>query len=166
MEKEFLNSQLLVCSYERKEGTATSYYRTSGSNILPIRIGISKDCELVPAQRKGRNLQLRAGQLKGAFTQLEESPLKQHKPYKISTGIYKIPEYPLFIGYGTIGISNPEGKITRESDTEDLVVFHTLDNWKNITIYYLPKCGSPNEMESAFSFLNELVKQSQQAQSE
>ena len=52
----------------------------------------------------------------GCFTKNEESPLKQNAPYKIRTQIWSINEYPLFIGYGSIGISNNEGKITKESD--------------------------------------------------
>ena len=45
-------------------------------------------------------------------------------------------QYPLFIGYGSIGISNNEGKITKESDLGDLVILYTSDDWQSIRIYY------------------------------
>ena len=50
-----------------------------------------------------------------------------------------IPEYPLFIGYGSIGISNEEGKIDRGSDTEDLIILEAeAPDWERIRIFYFP----------------------------
>jgi len=67
------------------------------------------------------------------------SPLKQNKPYVVRTQLWQIPQYPLFVGYGSIGISNQEGIIDRGSDTGDLIVLDAEDpEWERIRIFYFP----------------------------
>lgn len=136
MNVQFIKSILQEATYVKKEGTETSYIWQSGTKILPKTLTIS-DKELSKTARKGRNLlHPVAGQLLGSFTKKEESPLKQNAPYKVRTQIWSIDEYPLFIGYGSIGISNKEGKITKESDLGDLAILYTSDNGQSIHIYY------------------------------
>lgn len=138
MTRQFIESTLQRAIYKRKEGTITSYYWKSGSRRLPNRMGITKD-QFSRAERKGRNLQKVTGQIKGTFTQSESSPLKKFKPYNLHTQIWSIPEFPLLIGYGTIGISNDAGNIDRTSETEDLILLYSpSSDWGEIEIFYFP----------------------------
>lgn len=139
MNTTLLENQCKKSIYKRKEGTSSSYYWQSGSRILPNRMSISKERELSHVSRNGRNLlHSIMGQMKGSFTQKEDSPLKQNKPFSIHTQLWQIPEYPLN-PYGTIGISNTNGKITRQSDFGDVVIIHPLDyHWELLEIYYFP----------------------------
>jgi hypothetical protein len=138
MEKQFIEAIKKVSTYKKKEGTSSSYYRVSGAEILPERLSLSFGTEMVQTARKGRNLMHEVvGQLIASFKKTEQSPLKQYKPFKVRTNIYKDMNYPLLIGYGTIGISNQEGQITKDSDKGDLVIFCSQDKEKKeICIYF------------------------------
>lgn len=155
MNKQFIEKVILQATYQKKESTKDGYYWLSGSKILPNRLSISKGVNISNVAKKGRNLQPSKGQLIGRFTKEECSPLKQNKPYELRTQIWCIADYPQFIGYGTIGISNKTGKITRESDNGDLVVLFSLDNWKTIDIFYLP-C-MVQELEAVMKHLVEII---------
>lgn len=139
MEQNFIESSMQESCYERKPGTLTSYYHKTGRKILPNRLTISRD-KLFNVRKKDRNLiHPVIGQLLGQFTKNEESPLKANSPFMVRTQIWHIPEYPLFIGYGSIGISNEEGKIDRGSDTEDLIILEAeAPDWERIRIFYFP----------------------------
>lgn len=151
----FLSQSMQVAVYTHKEGTKTSYYCTSGAKILPNRLSISRNTEITSVQRKGRNLlHPISGQLLGKFRVDEESPLKQHKPFRVRTQLWQVPLHPSFIGYGTIGISDAEGKIT---DTGDLVMLFSHDEWKTIDIYYFAGMGNPNDLPQVEKFLAEYV---------
>lgn len=151
---EFIAANLQQATYELKEGTKGSYYWKSGTRILPNRLSINKD-EMTRVARTGRNLlQPIAGQMVGRFTMPEVSPLKQHKPFECRTQIWSIDEYPMLIGYGTTGISNYEGEIT---DTGDLVVFYTPDNWNTIQIFFFRGLGNPNCLLPCMRYVNEFV---------
>lgn len=153
---EFISKAMQVAEYQQKEGTSSSYYWQRGSKILPNRLSISKN-EMTNVERKGRNvLHKIVGQLLGKYKVSEESPLKQHKPYDVRTQIWQIPLYPLFIGYGTIGISGASGRV--EGDTGDLVVLYSNDSWANITIFYFAGMGNINDMEQVMKHLQEFVK--------
>ncbi|MCK9627508.1 MAG: hypothetical protein M0R37_02825 [Bacteroidales bacterium] len=139
MNRQFIEATIQIATYQRKEGTSSSYYWQSGTKILPNRLGISKD-QFSSILKKGRNLQKITGQIKSTFKKTEISPLKQYKPYAVHTQIWGIPEYPLLIGYGSLGISNKDGIIDRTSDTEDLILINSpSSDWKEIKIYYFPK---------------------------
>ena len=154
MIQDFISKSMKVAIYARKEDTATSYYWQSGSGILPNRLSISKN-QMSSVQRKGRNmLHPVSGQLLGTFRVAEESPLKQHKPFKLRTQLWQVPLHPSFIGYGTIGITNEEGKIT---DTGDLVMLFSHDEWETIYIYYFAGMGNPNDLPQVEKFLAEYV---------
>ena len=156
MNFQFVRSILHETRYTKKEGTTTSYQWQSGMKLLPQTLSISKEYEFSKTTLKGRNLQHPiAGQMIGRFTKKEESPLKQNAPYKLRTQIWKIDEYPLFIGFGSIAISNEEGKITRESDLSDLVIFYTSDNWQSIHIYYL--AGMISNLNEVLEYLSTTI---------
>jgi len=151
MIQEFISKSMKVAVYQHKEGTKSSYYWQQGCKILPGRLSISRGSEMTNVQHKGRNaMHPVVGQLIGAFKVAEESPLKQHKPYTCRTQIWQVPLYPLFIGYGTIGISNASGKV---EDTGDLIVMHSTDQWQNIRIFYFAGMGNVNDMEQVMRFL-------------
>ena len=154
MNEEFISKSMQVAFYQHKEGTASSYYWQHGSRILPNRLSISKDTEMTSVQRKGRNmLHPIVGQLLGKFKVAEASRLKKHKPFEVRTQIWQVPLYPLFIGYGTIGITGASGRV--EGDTGDLVVLFTPDQWRNIVVFYF--AGMGNVMEQVMRYLQQLV---------
>ena len=157
IENRLLEAAMLEACYQRKPGTTSSYYFESGSRILPNRLSISRD-ELTMVRKKGRNLLHPViGQLIGQFTKNEESPLKANFPYVVRTQIWHIPEYPLFIGYGSIGISNEEGKIERGSDTGDLVILESEDqDWERIQIFFFP--AMIKQLEEVITFLSNKFK--------
>lgn len=155
MNVQFIKSILQEATYVKKDGTETSYLWQSGIKILPKTLTIS-DKKLTKTARKGRNLlHPVAGQMFGSFTKKEESPLKQNAPYKVRTQIWSIDEYPLFIGYGSIGISNKEGKITKESDLGDLVILYTSDNGQSIHIYYF--AGMITSLNEVMEYLSTTI---------
>lgn len=160
MIQEFISKSMQVAFYQHKEGTASSYYWQQGSSTLPNRLSISKGSEMTSVQRKGRNiLHPVVGQLLGKFKVVEDSPLKQHKPFEVRTQLWQVPLYPLFIGYGTLGISSESGKVT--GDTGDLVVLYTPDQWTNIVIFYFAGMGNINDMEQVMKYLQPLVENGQ-----
>lgn len=151
---EFITTALQQATYKLKVGTKGSYYWYSGTNILPNRLSINKD-EMTRVARKGRNLlHPSAGQMVGRFKVREHSPLKRFKPFDCRTQIWSVDEYPLFIGYGTIGITNNEGCI---ADTADLVIFYTPDNWGTIQISFFRGLGKPDYLQPCMEYLNECI---------
>lgn len=153
MENEFLRKKLRVCTYQLKQGTKSSYYFCGGERLLPNRVSITSDC-FTQVQKKGRNLQTNAGQFVSSFNKNEDSVLKKYPPYTIRTQIWKIEDYPQFIGYGTCGITNEKGKI---QDTGDLMVFYSNNNWKTITIFYFVGMATPQFKDEAFKYVASIV---------
>lgn len=152
MNEEFIKSSFQVATYTLKEGTKGSYYWTEGFSELPNRLSISRDNELTKVSRKGRNLlHPIVGQMIGSFTQKEVSRYKEYKPYVCRTQMWKVEEYPLFIGYGTLGTSNQEGKV---EDTGDLLIFYTPDNWADIKIFLFAGMGNPENLLEAMEYAN------------
>lgn len=153
IEERFLEAARREIIYKRKPGTSASYYYESGSRILPNRLSISRD-EMTIVRKQGRNLLHPViGQLIGQFTKGEESPLKVNFPYICRTQIWQFPEYPLFSGYGSIGISNEKGKIDRGSDTGDLIILEAKDpDWERIQIFYFP--AMIKSLEEVMKFLS------------
>lgn len=159
MNNDFIKRTLHEAIYQRKEGTASSYYRQSGSSILPNRMSISQT-SMTNVKKKGRMLLHHSvGQCVGRFTKAEHSPLKSHSPFDIRTQIWLNPDYPQFIGYGTAGISNEAGKVTNESDTGDLLVFYSDDaDWKTIRVFIFMGMGrNPDTMDIAMSYARTLL---------
>lgn len=156
MIEEFIRKSMKVAVYQHKEGTKASYYWQQGSRILPNRLSIN-DSDMTSVQRKGRNLiNLSRGQLVGKFKVAEDSPLKRYKPFVCRTQIFQLPCFPLFIGWGTIGITSYKGNVR---DTGDLIVLHSTDQWKNIRIFYFAGMGkSINDLESVAKFLTKYVE--------
>lgn len=164
--EEFISGCLQESMYKLKEGTKGSYYWQSGSRILPNRMTIQEG-QLTNVKKSGRNsLHKIAGQLLSAFSTKEESPLKKVKPYTFRTQIWSVPEYPLFIGYGTAGITTEieesyEGKIEvvkKVKDTGDLLLLYSDDSWKTIRIFFFAGLGTnPDYLIPCFKYANELI---------
>lgn len=137
MNKQFIESCLQKATYVRKPDTKTSYIWDCGFRFLPKTLSIFRGSNNIKCAKKGRNLQNVEAQLKGRFKKEEESHLKLFAPYRVSTQIWEIENYPMFIGYGSIGITGKSGKITSKSDTGDLIILYSKDyNWDKIEIFY------------------------------
>lgn len=157
MNQDFIIKQMHHFIYEHKADTATSYYSQT-ETLLPERLSISS-YDMAKVQNKGRILANgKKGQLMGQFTIKESSPLKQHKPFVCRTEIFRCENNPLLFGYGTIGISNKEGKVTRASDKGDLVVLYTPDYGKTFHIFFFYGMGSIQFKDDALAFVQEWVK--------
>lgn len=141
-----------VALYKLKEGTATSYYWQEGSRILPNRLSISFDSELTHAERKGRMLfENVIGEVKGSFTRIEQSPLKQHPPFRIHSKIFRPIHFPSVLGYAVVGISNKEGRITRNSE-EGLVVFRKAGE-DMLKVFFWVGITNPAEKDSVLEYV-------------
>ena len=157
MNDEFIKANFQAGTYSLKEGTKSSYYWKAGFSELPNRLSISRDKELTKVDRKGRNLlHPIAGQMVGNFTGKESSTYKMFKPYTCRTQIWRVEEYPQFIGYGTIGITNEKGVV---EDTGDLLVFYTPDNWEEIKIFFFAGMGNPDNLLEAMDFANNHLRE-------
>ena len=156
MNKNYIAANYQTCTYAIKEGTKSSYYWHEGSTILPNRLSISKESEMTNVRKKGRNnIDPFAGQMVGTFRKDEQSPYKIQRPYVCRTQIWQKAEYPLFIGYGTAGITNTEGCV---EDTGDLLLFFTPDQWQTIKIFIFAGMGNPNNLLEAFEFANNILR--------
>lgn len=157
MNQLFIERVLQVAHYVRKPNTISSYAWESGCSYLPKTLTISKGDAIFTCAHKGRNLQTATkAQLKGGFTQKEESLLKQNKPYKVSTQIWELVNFPLLIGYGSIGITGTDGKITSDSDTGNLVILYGEDkDWNRVRIYY--GVGMLDYKEDVASYINSII---------
>ena len=100
-------------------------------HLLPYRIGIMQGASMATIKSSGRGAKPLKAQLKGRFTQSEDSVYKQYKPYEIQTGLWQVEGTQTFF-YGTLGISNEYGKISR--DNADLIIVVTSD-WKRLDVY-------------------------------
>jgi hypothetical protein len=140
--------------YKLKPDTSTSYYYQVGELILPNRIGISNEFQFAEANKSGRNQHPIAGQIKATFKLKEESKYKQNKPFNIHTNIWKVAEYPIFIGYGSIGITNEAGRIT---ETGDLIILYSRSaSWQEVEVHFFP--GMLMQLDSMFEYLYKLKR--------
>lgn len=153
MEKQFLKAIVKTAKYKMKEGTASSYYWQDGDRILPNRLSITIEKEMSRVQKKGRNsLHEIVGQIIGRFTAKEESPLKLYKPYVVRSQIWQNEDYPQILGYGTAGISGKDGRITAQTDTNDLLIIR--QDGSTITIYLFAGLGAnPEALNEAMEYV-------------
>jgi hypothetical protein len=132
--------------YKLKDGTSTSYYWQSGSRILPDRMSISFGAELTHAEKRGRMLsEVVVGEIKGSFKKVEQSPLKQHPPFQIHSKIFRPELAESVLGYAVIGISNEEGKISRDSEEGLAAICNAGDGV--LHIYFCSGVTNPSEKE-------------------
>lgn len=155
--KEFIQRIMHKCTYQKKEGTQTSYYWQAGAKIMPNRIGISIG-EMRETAMKGRNLGKEiSGQLMGTFTKKEESPFKVNKPYVVRTQLWQAADFPK-LEYGTLAMSNEKGIIDRDSDKGDLIVAYR-PNHKDIHFWIFPAIGAnPDSLLEALQYVDEEMK--------
>lgn len=136
MNRQFIEATMQVATYQHKQGTETSFYRQEGSTILPNRISYSIGAEITEAQHKGRMLNKEErviGEIKGIFTKVEVSPLKQNKPFAIHSKIFKTIDYPQLTGYAILAISNEEGRSKQE---EGMLVIHQISS-EVLKLFYM-----------------------------
>ena len=139
---EFIRNQQISFEYFLKEGTKTSYYRTSGKvNYLPERIGITSEV-FAPVSNIGRSKyeQIR-GQMKAKFKKEENSIYKNQKN-TIHTSLYEPESNPGFI-YGDI------------QETKDLIIFQPSDDFRTYQIFIFR--GLLFHKEEVFKYLQKNV---------
>lgn len=155
--EQFIMKTMHYCIYSRKIDTTSSFYHKEGSKILPNRLSITNG-EVNDVARKGRNAGKEVtGQILGQFKRDEESPFKQFKPYTIRTQLWQHPDFPS-LEYGTLGISNVEGKITRESDKGDLIVIYR-NNTDEIEMWIFPSMGkNPDNFMAAMKYVSKIKR--------
>ena len=157
IDEEAIKSTIQEAIYKLKEGTETSYYWQEGSTILPNRLSISIGAELSHAQKKGRMLAEEIiGEVKGTFKKVEQSPLKQHPPFYIHSKIFRPELSPSVMGYAIIGISNEEGKISRDSEEGLAAICNAGDGV--LHIYFCAGITNPTEKETLLAFIDRKEK--------
>ncbi len=139
-----------VYSYGLREGTTSSFYLKEGErNSLPERIGYSEG-GFLKLQNKGRTLtENRKGQITGTFRKNESSVYKQNKPFRVFSTVWEAYNYPNFLGYGDIGVTNKMGRIESNGDLfiiyrpcNEILQFHLfrgLVELKNEVLKYLDR---------------------------
>ena len=128
MNKNFIKAQMKAAIYMKKADTKNSFYWESGDCILPSRLDISLGNTFTKAEHKGRmTSESVVGEIRGQFKKAEESPLKQFKPYKVSSKIFRQADFPKLTGWCGLAVSDEEGKARNE---EGVAVFHELEEGK------------------------------------
>lgn len=153
MNFELLRKKHEVFLYKLKPGTSSSFYLNEGSkNVLPERIGFSKN-GFAQIQMKGRALiENKVGQFVGSFKRNEISPYKQNKPYKLFSSIWEAKDFPCLLGYGDIGISNNSGRIASSKDL--FVIYASGKDSLEIHLFR----GLVQFKESVLNYLNDFKK--------
>lgn len=126
MNKDFMRQLMEAAIYSRKADTKTSYYHQGGSKILPSRLDISLGNMFTKPRNKGRMVtEMVVGEIRGRFKTAEQSPLKQHSPYKVSSKIFRQDEFPQLIGWAGVAVSDKDGRTSKE---EGVAVLADLGN--------------------------------------
>lgn len=99
--------------------------------LLPYRIGVIPTINAPKINESGRGEVFSVGQLKGKFTEIQNSPYKVFPPFEVHTSLWRIEGKPLLY-YGTIGITGSSGRIAQ--DNGDLLIARTAD-WKALNIF-------------------------------
>jgi hypothetical protein len=134
----------------------TSYYRISGDSILPSRLDISLDTIFSATQHKGRMVTEKPiGEMRGQFKVLEESPLKQHKPYKISSKIFRQVEFPQLTGWAGIAVSGEDGRATQE---EGVAVLVEMDKGVMQVFFVAGVASLPDNILAVCNFVNSYIE--------
>lgn len=155
MNTNFIKSLIKVAIYARKADTKNSYYRQSGDDVLPSRIDLSLGNTFTQAAHKGRMLMGNVvGEIRGQFKKTEESPLKQFKPYKISSKIFRQLEFPQLIGWSDIAVSDPEGKAKK---IEGIAVFADMGN-DSLQIFFMAGNPLPDLISSVCEYVSSEIE--------
>ena len=156
MNIEFLKTQIKSAIYQHKEGTKGSYYFKSGNTILPSRLDITLGSTMTRVSNKGRILsEEEVGEIRGTFKKIEESPLKQFKPFKIYSRIFRMLEFPHLTGWSGIAISDKGGKTKNE---EGVAVFHR-NGEDLLEIFFISGKPLPKLILAVCEVVSEILKQ-------
>ncbi|MCC8119348.1 MAG: hypothetical protein LIP09_11480 [Bacteroidales bacterium] len=91
------------------------------------------------------------GELKGQFTHKEESILKRFQPYRISTKLFRSDDYPHITGWGTLGITGSDGKISSKSEEGIIIVNRDSENPSLVKIFFM--AGVPDDIPNTIPLL-------------
>jgi hypothetical protein len=122
--------------------------------LLPYRIGVIPTINAPKINDSGRGNVFSIGQLKGKFTEIQNSPYKVYPPYEIHTSLWKVEDKPLLY-YGTIGITGSRGKIAQ--DNGDLLIVRTSD-WKALNIFIFKGLAGRSQQLSHLTEATEYVE--------
>lgn len=154
MDKDLIKGIMQSATYILKSGTKCSYYLASGCCNFPARIDVSTGNIFSKVENKGRMTSENAiGEIRGQFKQSETSPLKQHPPFKISSKIFLHEQYPHFIGFATIGISEEDGKIGKD---KGIAILQQMTEDVVRIIYFQGLLALPEYIAQAFECASEV----------
>lgn len=155
MNKDFIRLQIKSAIYKRKADTKASFYYQSGDTILPSRLDITLGQVFTKARHKGRmTTEEVVGEIRGQFTKKEESPLKQFKPFKISSKIFRKDEFPQLTGWGGLAVSDEEGKTTNE---EGVAVFNHMEE-DQLEIFFVAGKPLPDMILAVCEIVAETIR--------
>lgn len=157
MNKALIKRQMKVATYAKKADTKTSFYLVNGDFPLPSRLSITFDNVITNSTHKGRMVagDSVVGEIRGEFKKAEVSPLKQNPPFKVNSKIFRKAEFPQLAGYGTMAISNKEGKTSQE---EGVVVFADMGDYILKLFFFACKCNPDNILDFCELVSEELKK--------
>ena len=158
LKDQFIQATIKSMVYRIKEDTQTSFYFMSGDKYFPNRLSISFHSEITKAQRKGRMLtNTIVGEIKGTFTQKEESPLKRNRPFNIHSKIFRCDEYPHITGFGTIAVTGNDGKITK-NDEAGLMIIQELEKGCVKVFFMAGINGEPDSILSMMQYVSNCIR--------
>jgi hypothetical protein len=120
-------------------------------------LDISLNAIFSATQHKGRMLTEKpVGEVRGQFKVLEESPLKQHTPFKISSKIFRQVEFPQLIGWAGIAISGEGNRIAKRE--VGVAVFVDLGD-DDVKVYFFTGITSlPNNVKAVCGYVSEAIE--------
>lgn len=144
-----------VFTYAKKPDTKASYLLMEGAeNLFPKYITLSS-WGLAPIASRGRaKSEKKVADLKTTFRKNEKSPYKKVKPFVFSSSIWECSDYPIFMGYGDIGIT--QYSLKTES-TKDLIIIYRAFGEEKIEIHLLE--GLAEYKQEGFEYLSNYLKQ-------
>ena len=144
-------AQVHKAIYELKADTNLSYYRQSGSAILPRRVNIRLFSEF----GKYKTAKHIVGDFRGIYSLTERSPVMRHKPFNIHSKIFRFRDVNAKnIGFAPISITGENGRIDASQQIGIVVVKRTT--LSSVTVYYFPAAQeSPEQIKKIFNYVLE-----------
>lgn len=148
----YLSEESLMLKKQTKERKLAiqkeyqAYIMESGNPpLMPCTISITQ----LDVSKSGRGLKPRLGVLKAKFRECELSPYKQHRPYQVSTSIWKLEGTPCLF-YGLPAITQENSKAGK--DIGDLLIIHTTD-WKKLEVYVFKGLGTMEYQSDVINYI-------------
>ncbi len=145
---ELIKTKHSISTYELKEGTTSSFYRTAGGNILPERLGLGLFANVKTTLKS----QTRIAEIKSRYKKDESGLYYSMCDRYIHTSIWTNPNYPDFYGYGIID---------ERFRIDDLIVIYSTNNCKqSFEIHHFKGLASAANLDEVFTYLSDFYKKS------